>query len=183
MTGWSGWNALRGALLAAYPGPPQFAMLLATFEENLRQTSSVRRVVPPELCHQIVTRQTFLSPCPGHWFLVLSLCFCRSTTGVCEKTLFRRSKHANALASKTPDQGLESSFYCWTAGQGLAQKECLCHGHRQARNNIYIYIYTHIIFLLLVVVVVLLSLSLLSYYIYIHIIYMFTVTARGKAVG
>ena len=34
------------------------------------------------------------------------------------------------FASETPNRGLESSFCCWTAGQGLAQKECLSHRHR-----------------------------------------------------
>ena len=29
----------------------------------------------------------------------------------------------NILASKTPNQGLDDSFCCWTAGQGLAQKD------------------------------------------------------------
>ena len=50
--------------------------------------------------------------------------------GVCEKTLLRRRIHVKLLASKTPNQGLESSFCCWTAGQGLVQKECLFHRHQ-----------------------------------------------------
>ena len=36
----------------------------------------------------------------------------------------------NILASKTPNQGLDNSLCCWTAGQGLVQKECLFHRHR-----------------------------------------------------
>ena len=39
------------------------------------------------------------------------------------------------LVSKTPNQGLGSSFCCWTARQGLAQKECLCHRHRYKRQE------------------------------------------------
>ena len=51
-------------------------------------------------------------------------------TGVCEKTLLRRRIHVKLLVSRTPNRGLESSFCCWTAGQGLAQKECLFHRHQ-----------------------------------------------------
>ena len=32
--------------------------------------------------------------------------------------------HTGTLASRAPNQGLESSFCCWTAEQGLAQKGC-----------------------------------------------------------
>ena len=46
------------------------------------------------------------------------------------KTLLRRRRHVKMLASGTPNQGPESSFCCWTAGQGLAQKECILHRHR-----------------------------------------------------
>ena len=53
---------------------------------------------------------------------------------VCEKTFLRRRRHVNELASKIPNRGLESSFCCWTAGQGLARKELLFHRHRYVQN-------------------------------------------------
>ena len=40
------------------------------------------------------------------------------------KTLLWNIIHIGQLAFRAPHQGLESSFCCWTAGQGLAQKEC-----------------------------------------------------------
>ena len=42
------------------------------------------------------------------------------------KTLLRKMIHTGTSAFGAPNQGLESSFCCWTAGQGLAQKECFC---------------------------------------------------------
>ena len=40
-----------------------------------------------------------------------------------QKTLLRKIIHIGILVFRSPNQGLESSFCCWTAGQGLAQKE------------------------------------------------------------
>ena len=56
----------------------------------------------------------------------------RFPTGVCEKSTPPEKKKKEKKEKKTrwtivfeaPNQGLESSFCCWTAGQGLAQKEC-----------------------------------------------------------
>ena len=52
---------------------------------------------------------------------------CGSPKAVCwclrERTLLRNRRHTGAIAFRAPAQGLESSFCCWTAGQGLAQKE------------------------------------------------------------
>ena len=47
-----------------------------------------------------------------------------SNTGVCEKTFLRRRVDIGMSSFRAPNQGLESSFCLWTAGQGLAQKEC-----------------------------------------------------------
>ena len=46
-------------------------------------------------------------------------CLC-AHTAVCEKTLLRRRIYVGILAFRAPNQGLESSFCLWTAGQGLA---------------------------------------------------------------
>ena len=51
-------------------------------------------------------------------------------TGVCEKTLPWRGYYVNTQASRAQKQGLDCSFCCGTAGQGLAQKECLFRRHR-----------------------------------------------------
>ena len=60
-------------------------------------------------------------------------------------TILRRRIHMKLLASKTPNQGLNNSFCCWTAGQRLAQKECSFHRHRYpSRPDMYIYIYIYI---------------------------------------
>lgn len=38
--------------------------------------------------------------------------------------LLWRTIYIGTLVFRAPNQGLHSSFCCWTAGQGLAQKEC-----------------------------------------------------------
>ena len=51
--------------------------------------------------------------------------------GVCDKkTLLRNITHVGISAFRAPNQGLESSSCCWTAGQGLAQWEWFVHRNR-----------------------------------------------------
>ena len=47
-----------------------------------------------------------------------------------KKTLLQKMIQVGISVFRAPNQGLESSFCCWTAGQGLAQKECYFHRHR-----------------------------------------------------
>ena len=56
-------------------------------------------------------------------------------TGVCEKTLLRRKRQVGRQAFRAPNQGLESSLYCWTSWPRLAQKEC-CFVHRHRYYHI-----------------------------------------------
>ena len=50
------------------------------------------------------------------------------------KTLLGRRRPLGRWPLRAPDQGLESTFCCRVAGQGLAQKECLFHRHRYDAN-------------------------------------------------
>ena len=60
----------------------------------------------------------------------VELLFCRQAPDLpasAKETLPRRRTHIGTSAFGAPNQVLESSFCCWTAGQGLAQKECCFH--------------------------------------------------------
>ena len=46
------------------------------------------------------------------------------------EALLMKMMHIGILACRAPNQGLESSFCCWTAGQGLARKEHAFHRRR-----------------------------------------------------
>ena len=43
---------------------------------------------------------------------------------------FRRRRHLGSGVFRAPSQGVGSSFFCWIAGQRLAQKEYMFHRHR-----------------------------------------------------
>ena len=51
-----------------------------------------------------------------------------------KKTLLRKMIGMGTLAFRAPNQGLESSFCRWVAGQRLAWKECIFHRHRYVMN-------------------------------------------------
>ena len=53
-----------------------------------------------------------------------------------KKTLLRRGVHIGRFALRAPNQGLESSFCCRIAGQGLVQKDM--------RHTTYVYTVLHI---------------------------------------
>ena len=47
-----------------------------------------------------------------------------------KKTVLRRRRPMGTLASKSPNQGPESSFCCWSASSRFAQNECFVRRHR-----------------------------------------------------
>ena len=53
-----------------------------------------------------------------------------------KKTFLRKIWHLGMSAFRAPNQRLESGFCCWTAGQGLAQKECCFFRHRQDQQTV-----------------------------------------------
>ena len=57
---------------------------------------------------------------------------------VCAQTLLGNRRRVGRQAFRAPNQGLESSLRCRTAGQDLERKDCLCHIYIY---TIYIYIY------------------------------------------
>ena len=56
-------------------------------------------------------------------------------TGVCEKKVLRRRRHVDISGWKTPNQGLERSFWCCIPWPRLEQKECFCQRHRYQHQD------------------------------------------------